>query len=356
VRPSHAGVRLPDPRQGVYQRLLSAVFFLTLVFVGGATILHQIGGGRWGWFDCFYMTVITLSTVGFGETLPGFADVPGARAVLIVLIILGSGTLLYFISNFTALLVEGDLGEMLIRRRMHTRIDKLKNHIVVCGIGTTGVHIVEELLAVERPCVAVDLDAERLEKLAREFGPRFLYVVGDATDEEVLMLAGVERAGGVIAALHDDKDNLFITITARALNAKARIVAKSVAASSEKKLKRAGANAVVSPNFIGGMRLVSEMIRPAAVEFLDRMLRDRDHNLRVDEASIPEGSALAGKTLAGSGVRETGALVIAVRLPEGRYVYKPSGDLALPAGSCLIVIAQSADLEKLRRHLESASR
>jgi len=140
------------------------------------------------------------------------------------------------------------------------------------------------------------------------------------------------------------------------LNARARIVAKSVKATAEGKLRRAGANAVVSPNFIGGMRLVSEMIRPTAVEFLDRMLRDHNHSLRVDEAGIPEGSALAGKTLAGSGVRETGALVIAVRLPDGRYVYKPSGDLALPAGSFLIVIAQSADLDKLRRHLAAASR
>ncbi len=349
-------VRLPDPRQGVYQRLLSALFFLTLVFVGGATILHQIGAGRWSWFDCFYMTVITLSTVGFGETLPGFADVPGARPILLVLIILGSGTLLYFISNFTALLVEGDLGGLLLRRRMQKRIDRLRDHILVCGIGTTGIHIVEELIAVDRPFVVVDVDVERLEKLAREMGPRFLYVEGDATDDEVLELAGVGRCQGIIAALHADKDNLFVTITARALNADARIVAKSVECSAEGKLRRAGADAVVSPYFIGGMRLVSEMIRPAAVEFLDRMLRDHDHNLRVDEAGIPEGSALAGKTLAGSGVRETGALVIAVRLPDGRYVYKPSGDLALPAGSFLIVIAQSADLETLRRHLASASK
>jgi len=349
-------VRLPDPRQGVYQRLLSALFFLTLVVVGGATILHQVGAGRWSWFDCFYMTVITLSTVGFGETLDGFADVPGARPLLLVLIVLGSGTLLYFISNFTALLVEGDLGGLLLRRRMQTRIDRLDDHILVCGMGTTGHHIVEELLAVERTFVVVDSDADRLEQYARDLGPRFLYVIGDATDDAVLQLAGVERCQGVIAALHEDKDNLFVVITARALNARARIVAKSVKATAEGKLRRAGANAVVSPNFIGGMRLVSEMIRPTAVEFLDRMLRDHNHSLRVDEAGIPEGSALAGKTLAGSGVRETGALVIAVRLPDGRYVYKPSGDLALPAGSFLIVIAQSADLDKLRRHLAAASR
>lgn len=339
---------MPDPRRGTYQRLATATLVLTTILVGGATVFHQLGDGRWSWFDCFYMTVITLSTVGFGEMLPGMEEVEGARIVTLVLIILGSGTLLYFMSNLTALIIEGDLGGLLLRRRMQGKINKLEGHIIVCGIGNTGIHIVEELLAVGTRFVVIEHREERVRKLQDEVGNNFLWVLGDATDDHVLEAAGITRCAGVIAALHDDKENLFVTITASALNKNARIVAKAIEPSTEPKLLRAGATSVVSPNFIGGMRLVSEMIRPAAVEFIDRMLRDPERSLRIDEAHIDPESRLVGQTLAESDVRETGALVIAVRQPNGDYVYKPSGELILEAGAHLIVIAKAEDLTRLR--------
>ena len=188
-------------RRGAYGRLISAAGVLTAVVLAGATAYFVVGEGRWSWFDCFYMTIITLSTVGFAETLEGMNEMPEARAVTISLIILGSGTLLYFISSLTALIVEGDLQGILRRRSMQRAIDKLNQHVIVCGIGTTGRHIATELRAVAVPFVVLDTDRSRLEELSQEFNDALLYVIGDATDDHVLELAGIERARGVISAL-----------------------------------------------------------------------------------------------------------------------------------------------------------
>ncbi|MEO0325618.1 MAG: potassium channel protein [Myxococcota bacterium] len=342
---------LERTERSVYRRLQTAALALTGVLALGSTLYYQLGEGRWSFFDCFYMTVITLSTVGFGETLEGMNDVPEARLVTLLLIVAGSGTLLYLVSTVTAMIVEGDLQGMLRAQRMQQRIDKLEAHIVVCGVGNTGEHVVKELLEVGEPFVIIEANAQRVQLLAQDLGQELLHVVGDATDDHSLTAAGIARAKGVIAALHDDKDNLFVTISARHLNPSARIVAKAVEASTEPKLARAGADAIVSPNFMGGLRLVSEMIRPAAVQFLDRMLRT-DRSLRIEDVVIPEGSNLVGHTLADAAIRETGALVLAVQQPNGgEYIYNPQGDLRLEAGGTLIVIAPQEDLARLQHGL-----
>lgn len=347
-------MKIEDPRTGLYRRLVVAFVALGGVLVIGASGYHYLGEGRWSWTDCFYMTVITLSTVGFGELLHNMGEVEYARMWTVMLIVLGSGTLVYFVSNLTALIVEGDLQGVLRRRRMEKRVDKLHSHVVVCGVGSTGHHVVHELATVGVPYVVVDHNAERLARIAAEMGEKFLYVVGDATDDDTLQEARVTHARGVIAALHEDKDNLFVTITARALNPSARIVAKAVEPSAEAKLRRAGADAVVSPNFIGGMRLVSEMIRPSVVEFLDRMLRDPKQHLRIEEILVPKMSPIARLPLAKSRIRDTGAMVIAVRKPDGEYFYNPAGDLVLEPGTQLIVIARSEDVHRLRELIGEA--
>jgi voltage-gated potassium channel len=272
VRPVTALSKLPD----VYKRIIVAAGVLTFVIIAGTTSYHEVGAGRWSYFDCFYMTVITLSTVGFGETLPGMGGVHEARLITLALIVAGSGTLLYFISNLTALIVEGDLQGLLRRRRMERAIEHLQNHVIVCGIGTTGRHIVRELSTAGTRFVVVDTNRERIEEMVEHMDGELLYILGDATDDAVMERAGITQCHGIIAALSDDRSNLFVTISARALNKTARIVAKAVEASTERKLYRAGADSVVSPNYIGGMRLANEMIRPKTVEFLDRILQDRD--------------------------------------------------------------------------------
>jgi voltage-gated potassium channel len=337
-------------RRGAYGRLISAAGVLAAVVVVGAASYYGIGDGRWSWFDCFYMTIITLSTVGFAETLEGMNEIREARAVTLTLIILGSGTLLYFISSLTALIVEGDLQGILRRRSMQRAIGSLNNHVIVCGIGTTGWHIATELNAVGVPFVVVDKSRERVDELNEEFDDGLLYVHGDATDDHVLELAGVERARGVISALNDDKANLFVTISARALNPTARIVAKSIEPSTERKLRRAGADAVVAPNYIGGVRLFSEMISPKTVAFLDRIVQfGSGISVGLEAIDIPASSSLVGKRLAETDIREAGALVIAVHRSDGDYVYNPGGELLVEAGDSLIVLAESQDATALRR-------
>ena len=232
---------------------------------------------------------------------------------------------------------------------MQRSIDKLHDHVIVCGIGTTGRHIATELRAVGVPFVVIDTNRARLEELDQEFGDALLYVQGDATDDQVLGLAGVERARGVISALNDDKANLFVTITARALNPVARIVAKSIESSTAAKLRRAGADAVVAPNYIGGVRLFSEMVSPKTVDFLDRIVQyGGGISVGIEAIDIPEASPLVGKRLAEANIREAGALVVAVHRPDGEYVYNPGSEHLLRAGDSLIVLAESADVLALR--------
>lgn len=339
-----------DPLAYLYRRLGAATFFLFLVTGLGTFGYHYLGDGQWQIWDCFYMTVVTLSTVGFGETLEGIRDVYGARGFTVLLIVLGSGTLLYFVSTFTAFIVEGDLVGALKKNRMHKTIDKLHGHVIVCGVGTTGIHVVEELIATKTPFVCIDVDEERLLRLQEDLHFKgLLYVVGDATQDDVLEHAGIRRAHGIISALHEDKDNLFVTISARALNANLRIVAKAVEVTADAKLRRAGANTVVSPNRIGGMRLVSEMLRPRVVQFLDDMLRDKAQNLRIEEVEIPETSPVVGHPLRSTAIRRAAdVLVIAVRDAEGGFHYNPGADLRLLAGMWLIVLARQEDVAKLR--------
>lgn len=340
----------PEQSSILRDRLALAAAWLVGVVIVGAVGFHAIGEGRWSWLDCAYFTVITLSTVGFGETLEGFNASPLARGWTVGLIVLGSGTLLYFISTLTAFIVEGDLGGALRRNRMKQALLRLTGHTIVCGAGTTGIHVIEELIHSKLAFCVVDSDEQRLLELADRFGAdTFLYVVGDATDDEVLQSAGIERASGVIAALHEDKDNLFVTITVSALNPKVRIVAKAVEVSARAKLMRAGARAVVSPTQIGGMRLASEAIRPTVVEFLDLMLRDPKKNLRIEEVTIPGTSTLVGAPLKDTNIRgATRAMVLAIRTEGGVYEYNPEPSYVITPGATLIVLAETAEMKKLR--------
>jgi voltage-gated potassium channel len=188
---------------------------------------------------------------------------------------------------------------------MRKVIARMKNHIIVCGTGATGATVVRELLATRYAFVAVDRDAERLQRLEAEAGKGgFPQLVGDATDDDILIEAGVREASGLVAALPTDKDNLFVTVSARQLNPRIRVVSRAIEPGMDAKLKRAGASDVISPNAIGGMRMASVMIRPQVVEFLDKMLRDRDKNLRIEQVTVPDDSPLVGKALRDTSIRK----------------------------------------------------
>ena len=237
---------------------------------------------------------------------------------------------------------------------MEKRITRLQDHFVVAGSGRTGRHVVEELIAVERPFVIIDRDEAKLERMSAESSVPLLYIVGNATEDHTLLEAGVDRAEGVVAALTGDPDNLFVTLSVRALNPRARIVAKVVDSDNEPKLIRAGADTTVNPTRIGGLRLVSELVRPRVTAFLDEMMRTTK-NIRFEELGIAPDSHFVGQTLRTVPIRsETRVLVVALHLPDGKFVYNPAPDGPLIAGTKLIVMGDSEGVEKLRKMISAA--
>lgn len=340
---------MDDPTAALRGRLRTATFFFVLVLSAGTGAFWIVGAGRWTVFDCFYMTLITLSTVGYGEVLSGMAQMPEARVITAALIVLGSGTLLYFVSTVTALFIEGDLQGIIRRRKMDRIIERLEGHAIVCGVGSTGKHVVNELLDAGHPCVVVDTSLAAIRELEADSKREIIHVIGSAIDDHVLQRAGIERAAIIVASLTADTDNLFVTITARAFNPGCKIVAKCVEPTTERKLRRAGATSVVSPNYIGGMRMANEVLRPNAVAFLDRMMRDEgERKVRIEELVIAAGSKLVGRRLSETTIRNEGALVIALRLPNGEFIYNPPGTQELEANAALVVLADMLDVQRLR--------
>lgn len=331
------------------RRLMTASLAILFVMGGGSLGFYVLGGGQWSPFDCFYMAIITLTTVGFSEVLPGFADVEFARQFTIILIVVGVGTFLYFASTLTAIIIEGDLQRALKETRMHRTIDKLSNHIIVAGAGSTGRHVLQELVEHNIPVVLIDIDPDIVQQ-HKEHTDGALGFVGDATDDDVLAKANIKTARGIVAALADDKDNLYLTISAREMNAKIRIVSRGSDLRVLKKLRTAGADTVVSPNYIGGLRMVSELMRPKAVRFLDDLRRDR-HKTGIDEVTVPKGSEFEGKSLLALDFRKNAdLLVLAVRdSDDDGYTYNPSADFVLQAGMTLVVLGPIDQVADLRR-------
>jgi voltage-gated potassium channel len=232
---------------------------------------------------------------------------------------------------------------------MKKRSKRMRNHIIVCGVGSTGRNVIEELLATHVHVIAIDIHEEALRELAGKYPKaEFSYIVGDATDDDIIVQSNVPAARGIVAALSSDKDNLYVTVSARQLNPKIRIIARAYELSHVEKIKRSGADAVVSPNFIGGMRLVSEMLRPSVVRFLDDMLRDNRTPFRIEEVRL--GRADLGATLREARVRERfGMTVLAVRnRDEDPWTYNPDADEKLEPGMTLVVLGNPEQVAKLR--------
>src|SRR5450432_1560124 len=266
------------------KRMIYGLMAIMIVVVGGGVGYYLIGHGKWPLFDCMYMTVITITTVGYAEVLPHMDTTDHARAFTVVLLMFGTGTIVFFASTITAFIIEGDLKNALFANKLKKRIKKMKDHIIVCGAGSTGRNVIEELIANGVPVIAIDTREAELKEISEKHPKAaYSYVVGDATDDDIMNQTNLAGARGLVAALSSDKDNLYLTVSARQTNPTVRIVARCAELSHVEKIKRAGADAVVSPNFIGGMRLVSELVRPAVVAFLDDMLRDRRAAYRIAE-------------------------------------------------------------------------
>ena len=325
----------------IWGKLRVPLIAMLLMLAAGTAGYVLIEG--WPAFDALYMTVITLGTIGYGETHELHT---AGRVFTMLLIFSGLGIAAYSFSVMTAFIVEGDLSDVLRRRKMESRIAKLHGHYIVCGAGFTGKAVLEELHKTQRPFVVIERDEAR----ARELEEKGLLAIrDDASRELVLEQAGVARAKGLFCCLGSDRDNVFIALTARTLSQTVRIVSELHDESARNMLVRGGADSVVSSEHIGGLRMASEMIRPAAVGFLDSMIRDRGSAYRFEEIPLRAGSPLVGRELGSIKPRPgESPVVLAVKDSGGGYAINPSADRRLAQDDVLVVLGSTDEVGKLR--------
>jgi voltage-gated potassium channel len=327
-------------------RLLFPVVLLFLVLSIG--VAGYMAVEKWKFLDALYMTVISLTTVGYGETNPLTTK---GRIFTMFLLISGMGVLAYGIGTVTAFFVEGHLSDILRARQMQKRIQRLKGHIILCGYEGEGHYVLEELVKTRTPHVVVAKNLARLKEL---FPGEGLWIEGDPSKENVLAMANLEQAAGLISALPTDHENLLVVLSARGMAPRIRIITCVYDRENLHKFQRVGANGTVMGTFIGGLRMASEAIRPTVVSFLDQMLREIDKTIRIEEVTVPEENCpWAGKALRDIAFPErTGLVVIAVKSARTlRYVYNPRGGYVVNPGDVLIVIGETSQTLEMKRLL-----
>jgi len=321
-------------------KIFKGFVILTLIVTLGSIGYMTIEG--WDLFSSLYMTVITITTVGFGEI--AHLSVPG-RIFTIILIFLGMGIILYIVGLVTQVMVELQISTIIGRKKLDKQIKKIKDHYIVCGFGRIGKVICKELKSKKIPMLVIDNTPEAKELLDDESIP---YIIDDATSEDVLLEAGINRARGLISVVASDSDNLFITLTARGLSPSAFIIARADEEKSEKKLKRAGADKVFLPYIIGGHKMAQSITKPAVTDFLEFTVHNRDMGLEMEELKVSKGSRLSGMKLMESGIRQQmDIIIVAIRKKTGEMEFNPSSETLIEAGDTLIALGKDNDLIKL---------
>ncbi len=321
-----------------WRRLGGALGLLGLVLVVGTAGYLLLG---FGFLDALYQTVTTVATVGFREVQP--LDTAG-KVFTMALILFGVGATLYAFSVLIETLLEGRLNELLGRRRMNRAIGAMDDHVIICGWGRVGRSIAAEVAEAGRALVVIDHDGERLADCPHPS------VLGDATEDEVLLAARVERAASLVAAVDRDAANSFIVLSARALRPDLFLVARVRSTDAEAKMRRAGADRVVNPQHIGGSRMAAFVLRPHVAEFLDVVMHEGNLELCLEELVVAAGSDVAGGTIAESHLRSrTGALVLAVRDGDGTFRSNPPPDTRFEPGQVVIAIGTEAELVALEK-------
>jgi voltage-gated potassium channel len=326
-----------------YLRLRNALLLMLAVHVAGTIGYLIISGGKASVIDAFYMVFITVATIGYGEVID-MSNSPAGRVFTILIGFTGIGTLTYLFSAITAFVLESDINHAYRRLRMERMITAMSGHYIVCGIGRVGRYIVDELIKTERPFVVIDANEKTVEAHGERTGHQ-IHLTGDASDDDMLLRAGVARCRGVFAVTGDDSKNLVISLSARQINPTVRIVARVHDPRNAEKTRRAGADEIVSPDFTGGMRLASAMLRPHAVNFMDMMLHT-ENNLRVEEIIVPESFRPCL-------VKELGQsrdwMLVAIRSGD-KWTFNPGAEALVEPGQALISIISPAG----RRELEKA--
>lgn len=332
-------------RSSVRRIVYGVVGVLAVVAYG---VIGYIALG-WQPIDALYMVVITMSTVGYGEVQPVSSSL--ARVHTMLVIVLGSLSVAYLIAGFVQFVAEGEIRRVLGTQRMRRQIEQLTDHTIVAGFGRVGTLVADELAAAGLPMVIIESSAERIAEIERR---GFLYVLGDATEEQVLHDAGLGRAKVLVTTMPSDAETVFITLTARQLCPAVMIIARAEQPATLKKLHQAGANHVVVPAAIGARRIVSLLTNPTAVEFVELVTTRSSLAIEMDEIPVRGDSPLIGRSLRDADIgRRTGVIVVAVKRADGHVEFPPTGDQLFTEGDAIVVLGRRSHLDHLRGELQT---
>jgi voltage-gated potassium channel len=326
-------------------RRITVIVILSILLTAFGTAGYMLVQD-YSFIEALYMTILTLSTVGFTEVHP--LDNSG-RIFTMILILLGVSFVAFSLAYFSQILLDGNLLETYRRRRLKKKLDQLENHYIVCGYGEMGQIIVGELLKHKIPVVIIESDESVLARL-REKDLAFLS--GNATDEENLISAGIRRAKGLVSLVTKDSENVFIVLTARDLNKDLLIFARASSPGTDKRLLKAGADRVVSPYAIGAIRIAHNILRPTVTDFLELALSGEGMGLGMEEIRIPDSSKLAGVELMGSGIRSNyDLIVVAIKRAGGAMIFNPPPQETLQAGDILVAVGALENLSRFGQAL-----
>jgi len=316
-----------------------ALVILLTIFIIGTVGFHLIEG--WSIIDSFYTTIATLSTVGYGDYSP---ETTAGKFFAVFVIIFGVGMMFYTLVLLAETFIEGRVRILLGRGKLEKIIEKMNNHYIICGGGRIGFLICRELMAGNIPCVIIDNNSEVIQKAQDE---NFIYCKGDATQDKVLLAAGIKRAKGIICVLPSDAENLYVILTAKELNQKIYIMARSEEEESEHRLLRAGADKVMSPYTLGGVRMAMAIMRPAMLDFIEITTSRQSLELRMEEIPICKDSPFIAKTLEDSGIRKRfGLIIVAVKKESGKMIFNPLANYVIEEGDRLISMGEDENVKQ----------
>jgi len=322
-------------------RHLKISFFVLLILISGGTFGYMSIEG-WRLLDAVYMTIITMGSVGFKE-VHDLSD--SGKLFTMGLIVVGVSLLGYIVGSLAQIMFEGQIQRIMGRKKVEKQIGALTGHYIICGFGRIGSLICKEFKANGLKFVIIEKNVDAAERLQEE---GYLYMKGDATLDEALLKAGINRAKGLISVVTSDTENVYITLTARGLNPDLYIMSRSGEEGSDIKLKRAGANKVVSPYTIGGNRMAQSILRPNVVDFIEIATGHEHLELQMEEIAIPAHSAFVGETLVSSGFRkEIGVIIVGIKKSHGKMVFNPHSQTKIDEHDTLIVLGDPASIHKL---------
>jgi voltage-gated potassium channel len=322
--------------QRYYQLRIALAMLLGVILLGSLGYMIIEG---WNLLDSVYMTIISITTTGYREVYPLSQF---GKIFTLIIIILGVVTIAYVGGRLAQLFVESYLFR---RRKMAKQLSTLENHYIICGYGRMGRKICQELEENKSKFVVIEKDPSEIENLRTR---DYLFVEGDATDDDILMQAGIKKARGMVAVLPTEAENVFTTLSSRALNPKIFIVARAVEEETESKLLKAGANRVVKPYEIGGHRMTQVLLRPGVVDFIDIIAREKRIDLHIEEIEVKDGSILVGQTLAQSPIRnKLNIIIVAIFQADGKVTYNPQSNTVIQKDNKLIVIGEEKNIQQL---------